>query len=323
MAKCWVHLRIETGNWTEALLALESIEALTCDQRDPFSESLRLLVARHPIDEAKLSSLLAILPEQDPVEMLRSDLNSSVEELAQKIVDARLADGIKMGIVTGPLISHDKIRAELNAALGSNPGDFAAFRSKLAEFGSTLADLRAEDPWSKKDRSWVSRTQELMRKTEYYVKAGLSSSAEVEGMTLNPYDALVPEMQGAIARKRDFLGGLEHQERTTVPRVQCREAVIRAAVAITRYWREHGAYPGSIHELVPDYLDAVPTWRREGGPVHYTRIPREAGGGFAITAYRPTASMDVMRDPGNVLLWRAYDCEFSREFIKTALAPRS
>jgi hypothetical protein len=56
-------------------------------------------------------------------------------------------------------------------------------------------------------------------------------------------------------------------------RYSMNQAVLMAAIAVEQYRRAHGDYPASLEELVPEYLDAVPTDFYNAKPMSYRLIP--------------------------------------------------
>jgi hypothetical protein len=65
------------------------------------------------------------------------------------------------------------------------------------------------------------------------------------------------------------------QTRITAANAESRVSLLRAAVALRLYSLDHdGALPSTLHELVPEYLPAVPRDYADNGEIRYSRDAR-------------------------------------------------
>ena len=56
-------------------------------------------------------------------------------------------------------------------------------------------------------------------------------------------------------------------------RMRTRQVVAEVALACERYLLDHGRYPASLQQLVPDYVDAAPIDSMDGNPLRYRLDP--------------------------------------------------
>ena len=81
--------------------------------------------------------------------------------------------------------------------------------------------------------------------------------------------------------------GVESTERTLA-----QLAIARTALHLESYWNDHNAFPGTLSELVPDYVEALPEDPFLGGELRYEKTPdgyRLASAGVAAGGGGPSA----------------------------------
>jgi len=83
----------------------------------------------------------------------------------------------------------------------------------------------------------------------------------------------------SIARRRVYI--LSSMVLPSLSRVIVRELSTQAqiklaftALAVERFRREHGLLPSELRELIPQFLEVVPTDPFDGAPLRYRRLPR-------------------------------------------------
>lgn len=70
-----------------------------------------------------------------------------------------------------------------------------------------------------------------------------------------------------------------HRGIQTAIRYETRRELTRAAVALERHRRKHGAHPATLNQLAPEFFSAVPVDWMDGKPLRYRRAP---GGTYTL-----------------------------------------
>ncbi len=92
----------------------------------------------------------------------------------------------------------------------------------------------------------------------------------------------------------------------TIDRLKLSWQALETRIALERYKRRHGSYPGTLDLLVPEFLAAVPQEPWSAGPLHYRVLPTpdEFGRGYTLYSAGEDGVDDggkMQPDPGRVL----------------------
>lgn len=143
-----------------------------------------------------------------------------------------------------------------------------------------VAEMPAGDQRNQKLRELEAAIEQrnvAAKRTGGWIASVVSSRARGELMAAHLSDLLRPALPAALqAEQRNHM------------RVQ----VVHTAIALAQYRAEQGAYPASLHELAPTFLNEIPTDTFGDGPVQYQRIEE----GYVLYSVGPNGQDDASRD---------------------------
>jgi hypothetical protein len=95
----------------------------------------------------------------------------------------------------------------------------------------------------------------------------------VQSLAIQPYYTAGDRLTETFTTQRSFglfttlIASSIQRTFETCARIEAGDACAKTAVAVTRYRLDHAALPSHLSDLVPDYLDAVPSDPFDGHPL--------------------------------------------------------
>ncbi len=144
----------------------------------------------------------------------------------------------------------------------------------------TVAEMPAGDERNKEMRQLeaaIEQRNAAAKRTGGWIASVVSSRARGELMAAHLSDLLRPALPAALqAEQRNHM------------RVQ----VVRTAIALARYRADQGAYPASLRELAPTFLNEIPADSFADRPLQYQRTEE----GYMLYSVGPNGQGDASRD---------------------------
>lgn len=254
-------LHCEAGKLNDAFESLEALFTVMQLQADP-SDSLTLLYRLGAIRIA-FEQISRILAQGEPDAHRLAQLDTRVRKtLAVRTLHldalARRAeqDGFFEYLKTAGTEEKQMFLKMLQDGWGNSP--------KPRERPWYLQWLPAERPLDARPLY----TRELQHFNRYVAFAEQSRAAQLRG-----FDEFIRQEEKTFGRTRNAT------ERKVVEgqfRSDMQLEVARAALALERYRQATGNWPATLQDLVPAYLDEVPTDVFANGPLQYRRLPQGA-----------------------------------------------
>lgn len=261
--------------------------------------------------------------------------DQQLERLDKAIAEQTPSDGTERMLFSESLFAFDVLQellrnrnnsAELSILSGMDEpslGVIQLLRSNLSEtdirlkfrsfFDKEHAALHEKDPFIRREKAAQFR-QEFSADSEKCVKAiaakqGFSEQPSEEDFFQKIRECTDKALLSEFVARLYYSMGINELEQliTAFQLTQSEYVLCRIGVAVERYKLETGAYPPTLEELVPRYLDAVPVEPSTGKK---TIVYRPEGATFILYAWGDNLKDDQGKKRSNIPMENNFDIVF-------------